>query len=132
MEDKRVHLVEMRDTLAPGANVQHRPLLLAEIGKYAAVHTGQRALNATDEHVMCAAPGGSEVLIPGKSVICALGQRSRASAVSSLNGVAPFVRVIGGAARVDTITNAVHWGLSRRAGYLMMPIAVEIRIGHSV
>lgn len=45
-----------------------------------------------------------------KSVICALGQRSRADVVEALNGSAPFVRVIGDAARVSTITNAVYWG----------------------
>ena len=50
------------------------------------------------------------MLVPGKSVICALGQRSRTDAVNDLNGTAPFVRVIGDAARVGTITNAVYWG----------------------
>lgn len=45
-----------------------------------------------------------------KSVICALGQRSRADVVEALNGSAPFVRVIGDAAQVSTITNAVYWG----------------------
>ena len=45
-----------------------------------------------------------------KSVICALGQLSRADVVEALNGSAPFVRVIGDAARVSTITNAICWG----------------------
>lgn len=63
MEGRKVHLVEMRDILAPGA-----------------------------------------------SVICALGQRSRTAAVNDLNGSAPFVRVIVDASRVSTITNAVYWG----------------------
>ena len=49
-----------------------------------------------------------EVLIPGRSVICALGQRSRPC--DELLSAAPFVRVIGDAARVSTITNAVYWG----------------------
>ena len=109
-EGRTVHLVEMRDALAPDANVRHRPLLLAEIEKYATVHTGHRALRVTPEGVICAAPDGSEVLIPGRSVICALGQRSRTQVVSELLDAAPFVRVIGDAARVSTITNAVYWG----------------------
>ena len=46
----------------------------------------------------------------GKSVICALGQRSRSKVVDELRDTAPFVRVIGDAARVSTITNAVYWG----------------------
>lgn len=110
MEGKKVHLVEMRDVLAPDANVRHRPLLLAEIEKYVTVHTGHRALRVTGEGVICAAPDGSEVLIPGRSVVCALGQRSRTQAAGELMDAAPFVRVIGDAARVSTITNAVYWG----------------------
>lgn len=110
MEGRKVHLVEMRDTLAPDANVRHRPLLLAEIDKYVTVHTSHRALRVTPEGVICAKDDGQEVLIPGASVICALGQRSRTAAVSDLNGSAPFVRVIGDASRVSTITNAVYWG----------------------
>ena len=110
MEGKKVHLVEMRDTLAPDANVRHRPLLLAEIDKYVTVHTSHRALRVTPEGVICATDDGQEVLVPGASVICALGQRSRTAAVNDLNGSAPFVRVIGDASRVSTITNAVYWG----------------------
>ena len=39
MEGKEVHLVEMRDELAPDANVRQRPLLLKEVDQYASVHT---------------------------------------------------------------------------------------------
>ncbi|MCD8050557.1 MAG: FAD-dependent oxidoreductase [Clostridiales bacterium] len=109
-EGKTVHLVEMRDTLAPDANVRHRPLLLKEIDKYVHVHTGYRALRVTNEGVICADQSGQEVLVPGRSVICALGQRSRTDVVADLQGTAPFVRVIGDASRVSTITNAVYWG----------------------
>ena len=110
MEGKKVRLVEMRDVLAPDANVRHRPLLLAEIDKYVTVHTSHKALRVTNEGVVCEDANGVEVLIPGKSVICALGQRSRTNSVDRLNGTAPFMRVIGDAARVSTITNAVYWG----------------------
>ena len=107
---KTVRLVEMRDVLAPDANVRHRPLLLAEIGKYVDVRTSHRALRVTKEGVVCADKDGNEVLVPGSSVICALGQRSRSKVVDELRDAAPFVRVIGDAARVSTITNAVYWG----------------------
>ena len=110
MEGKKVHLVEMRDTLAPDANVRHRPLLLAEIEKYVTVHTGHRALRVTTEGVICEDSNGSEVLVSGKSIICALGQRSRSDVVEELQDTASFVRVIGDAAKVSTITNAVYWG----------------------
>ena len=110
LEGKHVHLVEMRNDLAPDANVRHRPLLLKELEKHVNVHTGHKALRVTAEGVVCETHDGQEILIPGKSVICALGQRSRTEVVEELSGSAPFVRVIGDAARVSTITNAVYWG----------------------
>lgn len=109
-EGKAVHLIEMRDELAPDANVRHRPLLLAEVAKYATVHTGYRGLRVTADGVVCADKDGHEQLVPGKSVICALGQRSRSRVVDELRDAAPFVRVIGDAEKVSTITNAVYWG----------------------
>ena len=60
--------------------------------------------------MVCEDRDGKEVLVPGKSVICALGQRSRTDVVNELRDAAPFVQVIGDAARVSTITNAVYWG----------------------
>ncbi len=109
-EGKTVHLIEMRDELAVDANVRHRPLLLKEIERYAAVHTGCKGLRVTADGVVCQEKDGSEVFVPGKSVICALGQRSRKDTVAKLLDAAPFVRVIGDAAKVSTITNAVYWG----------------------
>ena len=110
MEGKRVHLVEMRDELAPDANVRHRPLLLKEIDKYVTVHTGCKGLEVRPDGVLCEDKEGKEVLIPGTTVICALGQRSRSDLAEALRDAAPFVRVIGDAAKVSTITNAVYWG----------------------
>lgn len=110
MEGKQVHLVEMRDTLAPDANVRHRPLLLKEIEKYVTVHTGYKGIEVTKEGIICEDPNGQKVLVPGRSVICALGQRARTDVVEELQDAAPFVRVIGDASKVSTITNAVYWG----------------------
>ena len=110
MEGKKVHLVEMRDQLAPDANVRHRPLLLKEIEKYVTVHTSYKGLEVTADGIVCEEPDGNHVLVPGKSIICALGQRSRSDLVDALRDSAPYVRVIGDAAKVSTITNAVYWG----------------------
>ena len=109
-QGKRVHLVEMREELAPDANVRHRPLLLQEIEKYVTVHTGCKGLEVRKDGVLCEQQDGSQILIPGTSVICALGQRSRRDLVEELQDGAPYVRVIGDAAKVSTITNAVYWG----------------------
>ena len=110
MEGKNVHLGERRDALAPDANVRHRPLLLQEIDKYVTVHTGYKGLEVTKEGILCEDKKGEKHLVPGTSVICALGQRSRIDVVNELQDAAPFVRVIGDAAKVSTITNAVYWG----------------------
>lgn len=112
-EGKTVRLVEMRDELAPDANVRHRPLMLKqmdELDEKLTICTGHKALKVTDEGVVCQDKNGTEVLVPGGSVICALGQRSRSAVVDELRDAAPFVRVIGDAAKVSTITNAVYWG----------------------
>ena len=109
-DGKKVSIIEMRDMLAPDANVRHRPLLLQQIDKYVDVHTGLKAVKVTADGVLCEDKDGNEVMVEGSSVICALGQRSRTDVVNELLDAAPFVRVIGDAAKVSTITNAVYWG----------------------
>lgn len=110
MEGKNVHLVEMRDELAIDANVRHRPLLLKEIEKYVTVHTGCKGMEVTKDGVFCEDKHGKRQLVPGSSVICALGQRSRTETVEELRDAAPYTAVIGDASKVSTITNAVYWG----------------------
>lgn len=110
MDGKNVHLVEMRDELAPDANVRHRPLLLKEIEKYVTVHTGYKGLEVTADGILCEDKNGEKQHVPGTSVICALGQRSRTETVEELRDAAPYTAVIGDAAKVSTITNAVYWG----------------------
>ncbi len=110
MEGKKVSLVEMREELAVDANVRHRPLLLKEIEKYVTVYTGYKGLEVTADGILCEDKNGEKQFVFGKSVICALGQRSRTDMVENLQDAAPFVRVIGDAAKVSTITNAVYLG----------------------
>jgi len=111
MEGKKVSIVEMRDVLAPDANVRHRPLLLAEIEKQGiTVCTGYKGLKVTDQGVLCENKEGQEVLVEGKSVICALGQRANRKIAEELQDTAPLVTVIGDCAKVSTITNAVYQG----------------------
>lgn len=98
------------DLLHPYANVRHRPLLLKEIEKYVNVHTGLRGVEITEQGVLCQDKDGNEVLVPGETVICALGQRSRTDIVEELRDSAPYVSVIGDAEKVSTITNAVYRG----------------------
>ena len=110
MEGKHVELVEMRDQLAVDANIRHRPLLLAQIDKYVKAHIGLKGLEVTSNGILCEDKDGNKVTIEGTTVICALVQRSTTKTVEELQDTAPFVRVIGDAAKVSTITNAVYWG----------------------
>lgn len=110
MQGKQVHLVETQENLAPDANVRHRPLLLQQIDRYVDVHAGCRVVRVDRTGAFCADSAGNEIFVPGKSIIAALGQRCCTDTVVELQNCAPFVRVIGDAAKVSTITNAVYWG----------------------
>lgn len=110
-EGKTVHLVEMRDNLAIDANIRHRPILLDEIEKQnVQVHTEFKGLKVTTDGVICEDKNGNEVLVPGTSVICALGQRARRNVVDELIDTAPYVAQIGDCVRPSTITTAVYQG----------------------
>ncbi|MBR3296332.1 MAG: FAD-dependent oxidoreductase, partial [Firmicutes bacterium] len=109
-EGKKVHLVEMRDVLAPDANVRHRPLLLEQIDKYVTVHTEHPGVEIRKDGVLCKDKDGNEVLVPGTTIICALGQKPKTDVVDSLRNSAPYVAVIGDCGRVSNITNAVYQG----------------------
>lgn len=110
MEGKQVHLVEMRDTLAPDCNIRHRPILMKQIETYVTAHTGLAGLRVTAEGLVCKDKDGSEVLIPGKTVVCAVGQRANRADVDALRHAAPFVREVGDCIRPANITKAVYEG----------------------
>lgn len=109
-EGKKVTIVEMRDALAPDANVRHRPLLLKQIEGLAEVRTGLKGMEVTAQGVVCEDREGQRHLVKGSSVICALGQRARTDVAEALRDTAPYVAVIGDCAKVSTITNAVYQG----------------------
>lgn len=110
-ENKKVRLVEMNSELSPDANVRHRPLLLAEIEKSGIeVFKNHKALEINSDGVWCQDKHGNELLIPGSSVVCALGQRSRRDIVDELWDSAPLVSQIGDCVKVSTITTAVYQG----------------------
>ena len=110
-QQRTVHLVEMNGELAPDANVRHRPQLLAEIDKQGIqVHCQHKAVEVGSDGVWCVDANGQRVLIPGQSVVCALGQRSRRAVVEDLLDAAPLVSQIGDCVKVSTITTAVYQG----------------------
>ena len=109
-DGKKVHLVEMRDVLAPDANIRHRPILLKELeDQKVQLHMGHRGLRITPEGVICEADG-EEVLVPGGNVICAVGQRARRDVVDGLLDGALTVKQIGDCIRPANICMAVYEG----------------------
>lgn len=110
MEGKKVHLVELRDDVAPDAVVRQRPLLLDKLRRLCEAHTGHKGLEVTEEGILCETKEGERVLISGKTIICALGQRPNSETADELADCAPFVRVIGDAGGVGTVTKATYQG----------------------
>ena len=110
MEGRKVHLVEMRDDVALDSVIRQRPLLLEKLNELVTVHTGYRGLEVTKEGIWCQTKEGEKVLVPGTTVICALGQRPRWNVAQELYDCAPWVRVIGDANAVGTITKATYQG----------------------
>ena len=109
-EGKQVYLVEMRDILAPDCNIRHRPILMKMIDELVTVHLGHAGVEVTAEGLLCKASDGSQVLIPGQTVICAVGQRANRADAQALHTAAPFVREVGDCIRPANITKAVYEG----------------------
>lgn len=109
-EGKKVHLVEMRDTLAPDCNIRNRPILMRKVAEFCEAHTEYKGLKINPDGVVCQDKDGNEVLVPGKTVICALGQRANRADVNALRRTARFVREVGDCIRPANITKAVYEG----------------------
>lgn len=110
-EGKSVSLIEMNNKLSPDANIRHRPLLLQEIEK-SGIHVfmKHRGIEINEKGVLCEMENGDAVLIEGKSVILALGQKPRREVVEDLVDAAPIVKMIGDCVKASTITNATYQG----------------------
>lgn len=110
-EGKSVNLVEMNDELAPDSNIRHRPLLLAEIQNSGInVYKNHKGIKVTDEGVLCKNTDSEDIMIQGKTIICALGQKSRRDLVNQLVDSAPIVMTIGDCSKVSNITTAIYQG----------------------
>ena len=110
MEGKKVALVEMRDTLAADCNIRHRPILMKQVEEYTTAYTGLAGQEVRADGLLCRDSQGKEVLIPGDTIICAVGQRANRADVDALRCSAPFVREIGDCLRPSNITNAIYQG----------------------
>ena len=109
-EGKTVHLVELRDTLAPDCNIRHRPILMRQIEEGVQVHLSTAGQAVTAEGLAVKNADGTEEVIPCDTVICAVGQRANRADVDALRRSAPFVREVGDCIRPANITRAIYEG----------------------
>ena len=109
-EGKTVHLVEMRDTLAPDCNIRHRPILMQQLDKGVQVHLATAGQAVTAEGLLVKQADGTETLIKADTVICAVGQRANRADADAMHSAAPFVREIGDCIRPANITKAIYEG----------------------
>lgn len=110
-EGKKVSLIEMRDALAPDANIRHRPIMLAEIERCAVeVLTGHKGMLVEKDGVTCVAPTGESIKVSANTVICALGQKPNRDIVDALWDVSAEIYQIGDCVRASTITTAIYQG----------------------
>lgn len=107
-QGKTVHLVEMRDSLAVDCNIRQRPILMQMVDKYVQVHTGCAGKEITAEGLLCETADGESLLVPGTSIVMAVGQRANSKAVDALRDGAPFVRIVGDCQRPSNILNAMY------------------------
>ncbi|MEA5012252.1 MAG: NAD(P)/FAD-dependent oxidoreductase [Angelakisella sp.] len=110
MEGKSVHLVEMKESLALDCNIRHRPILMKQLTQFVQCHTGHQGVKVVDQGVICKDQNGDEVMVPGRTVICAVGQASNRAEANELRYGAPFVREIGDCVCPSNITNAIYQG----------------------
>ena len=110
-QGKKVHIVEMRSELCPDANVRYRPLLMAELAKQGVqIHVDCKCEKVEESGVTCAKPDGTQEVISGDTIACALGLKPRTDVVDDLWGSAPKVFAIGNCLVPGTITNTVYQG----------------------
>ena len=107
---KTVHLVEMRNTLAPDCNIRHRPILMQKLDEGVKVHLGTAGQSVTAEGLVVKNEDGTVETIPCDTVICAVGQRANRDDVDALRQAAPFVREVGDCIRPANITKAMYEG----------------------
>ena len=107
-EGHEVHLVEMRDVLAPDCNIRNRPILMRKVDQYATTHLCCTGKRITPEGLWCVNADGREELIRANTVICAVGQRANRTEAESLHTAAPFVREVGDCVRPANITKAMY------------------------
>ena len=106
-QGKNVTIVEMRDKLAPEANLFHQAAVEGEIKKYVTVAVKTTGKEITEEGILCRNESGEERFFKADTIICSVGMRPRAEAVESLRTLVDEFYPIGDCVRPRQVTQAV-------------------------
>jgi 2,4-dienoyl-CoA reductase-like NADH-dependent reductase (Old Yellow Enzyme family)/thioredoxin reductase len=109
-QGRDVTVVEMLDDVASDSNLMHRRALMLELAKAVKIRTGLTCTEITCEGVVAAGVDGERTVIPGDTVVVAVGYRSRTTVVDALAGAAPDFMTIGDCVRPRRVLYAVRMG----------------------
>ncbi|MGN0482731.1 MAG: FAD-dependent oxidoreductase [Lachnospiraceae bacterium] len=107
MEGKRVTIIEMRDCIAPEANMFHKMAIDKEVKKYIIPCVNTTAREITPEGVICTDLQGKEIFVKADTVILSAGMRPRTKVVEELEGVVDEFYMIGDCVKAGQVTQAM-------------------------
>jgi len=112
MEGKQVTIVESLPSLAPDANLRHRPILLTELDRIGVSRlTNTRCVRITDEGAFCVDElSAKESLVKADTIICAAGVSPRRGVVDALRDCAPIFMEVGDCNSPSNVVDATTRG----------------------
>lgn len=109
-QGRDVTIVEMLDDVASDSNPMHRRALMLELAKAVRIRTGLTCTQITGEGVVVTANDGERTVIPGDTVVIAVGYTPRTDVVDTLAETAPEFMAIGDCVRARGVLHAVRMG----------------------
>lgn len=105
---KDVTIIEMREEIAPDANMFHKMALQKELDAHVKSMPNMKAKEITEKGVLCISSDGNEVFVEADNVILAAGVKPRFRVVEELGGITPEFYVIGDCAKAGQVTQAIQ------------------------
>lgn len=107
---KKVTIIEMKDAIAADANQFHAMALKQQLDKYITSMVNTKAIEITDQGVLCEDRDGNRVLVEADTVVLSAGVRPRFDIVKSLSGLTPEFYNIGDSVKAGQVTQAISQG----------------------
>lgn len=110
MLEKEVTIIEMRNELAPEANMFHKMAVVPLLEKYTTGLTNCSATEFTEQGVCYNDANGEKQFVEADTIILSVGMRSRTADVDRFAGLAPEVYPIGNCVKPGQVTGAITDG----------------------